>query len=450
MSQVLTENFIVELFKACLSSQSVLEITNKYLEDFYLPEESYKKVWNVMRQQFELTNKVPTLGILNEQLKTHDDALKLLVSIKRIKIPDVDVIFPTFEKFIKEVRFIELYTETGKLWNQEKQNEAIALLARKSDEILKFSLREGIHGRIVRDFEKRNEDRKLKDKDVITKIKFGIHPMDYDTNGGGKIGTSGLLLARSGTGKTTFETWVGINNAREGGITVHFQIEGTEDELKEMYDSSLSGIPLEEIEFNGIPKDRIQVMKNIMNDFITKKGEIYIVAPEKFGTLSIEECDATIEEIEKNHGKVTLAIFDNISSFTVKGKFSNSEQGERKRREEIANSITNIAVSRKLFALATEQANDVQPIKFNDPSFVMTRSDISEFKGMLRPFSYFWTWNQTTDEYHQNVGRIYNDKFRKHRSGQVRHIATSYQNARFYNSMETLKKFWDVTKNAPK
>lgn len=447
--QVLSDNFLVELFKSCINNQNVLEVVNIHLQDHFLPSDDYKKMWKSIKDSFLLTNKSPSIGILNEKLKDDQSALKLLLDIKKCKIPDVDQVFSTFEVFIKEVRFVELYTTIGKLWNKGEQDNAIKQLAKESESINNFSLKEGLYSKIFLDFEKRQEERRNKDHEELTKIPLGIHPMDFDTHGGCKVGTSGLLLARSGTGKTTFEVWAGISCAKSGGRVVHFQIEGTQKELEEMYDAAWSGISLSDIEFGGVSKDKVITIKNVNKDIIDKGGEIFIIAPESFDSISIESCNDTIEEIEKNYGKVSLAIFDNISLFTVKGRFPNSEMGERNRREAIANKITNIAVQKKLFSLATEQANDIRPDKYNNPDFVMTRSDIAEFKGMLRPFSYFWTWNQSQDEYDSNTGRIYNDKFRKYRSGQIRKICTSFENARFYNSKRTLTTFWNISTNKP-
>lgn len=448
--QTLSENYLIELFKGCLSNQNVLEVVNIHLQDNFLPEESYKKLWGAIKDSYVLTNTVPSIGVLNEKLKNDETgALKMLLDVKKCKIPDVDNIFPTFESFIKEVRFIELYTDTGKLWNQGKQDEAIKKLAEQSDSINSFSLKEGLYGKVFTNFQARQEIRKNKEHTADEKIPFGIHCLDFDTRGGGRRGTSALILGRSGTGKTTFQRWVAIHAARQGMKVVHFEIEGTEQEAMESFDAAWTGTKLEDMEFGGIKKENYAKIQNVNKDIIDKGGEIFVIAPEEFGSLYIEECNDTIEELEKIYGKIDLALFDNVELFETKGRFPNSEMGERKRREAIANKITNIAVQRKLFSLATTQANDIRPDKFNNPDFVMTRSDISEFKGMIKPFSYFCTWNVTADEYTANVGRIYNDKFRKHKSGQVRTICTSMDTARFYDSHRTLLTFWNAKENRP-
>lgn len=448
--QVLSENFIVELFKSCISNRNVLELVKQHLQFHFLPDESHKKIWNAIIQIFELTNSVPTMGVLTEKLKSDNKCLNVLLDIKRCKIPDASAILPSFETFIKEVRFVSLYTETGKLWNKGDQDKAIAELAKESEKILKFSLSSGLYAKVFLDFDKRQEQRQHKEHLEDKKIPLGIHCMDFDIRGGGRVGTSGLLLARSGTGKTTFLRWVGIAAARIGLRVVHFQIEGTEEECLEAYDAAWTGTTLEDIEFGNLSKENVRKIKNVNNDLIQGKGEIFVIAPEEFGSLYIEECDEMIEDLEKTYGKISLALFDNIELFETKGQFPNSEMGERKRRESLGNKITNIAIKRKLFSLATTQANDIRPDKYNNPDFVMTRSDISEFKGMVKPFSYFWTWNVTDDEYNASMGRIFNDKFRRHKSGQVRKIYTDSESARFYDSSRTLNNLWDNVNNKPK
>ena len=447
--QTLSENYLVELFKACLTSQNVLEVVNIHLQDNFLPEESYKHLWSAIKDSFLLTNKVPSIGILNEKLKNDSSALKMLLDVKKCKVPEIDNIFPTFESFIKEVRFIELYTDIGKLWNQGKQEDAIKQLAEQSEEINNFSLKEGLYAKVFTDFDSRNELRKNKEQESTVKVPFGINALDYYTRGGINIGTSALFLGRSGTGKTTLLRWIGICAARKGLRVIHFQIEGGEQECLDAYDAAWVGDELETIEFGGISKDKIVKVKNIQKDIVDKGGEIFVIAPAQFDSLSIDSCRDTIEEIEKTYGKVSLCLFDNLELFTAKGKFGYSEMGERMRRETIANKITNLSVMYKMACVATTQANDVRPDKFNSPDFVLTRSDINEFKNLVKPFSFFASINQTNDEYDSGICRIYIDKMRKYKSGMILTICQALNTSRFYDSHKTLNTFWNAKENKP-
>ena len=166
--------------------------------------------------------------------------------------------------------------------------------------------------------------------------------------------------------------------------------------------------------------------------------------------MNIDDCKEYIDDIEKAYGKVHMVLFDYLEIFNVSGKFSHDDQGERKRREIIAKRITNTATHFKLLSITATQANDIKPDKWNNPDFVLTRSDISEFKGALKPFSYFITLNQTRDEYDAGIIRIHNDKFRKYKSGQTYRNYQSLGNSRFYDSRRTLQYFWDEKLNKPK
>ena len=73
---------------------------------------------------------------------------------------------------------------------------------------------------------------------------------------------------------------------------------------------------------------------------------------------------------------------------------------------------------------------------------MLTRYHISEFKGIIKPFSYFVTLNQTADERNSNVMRLHIDKIRKYKA-QVPtvKIATNFDVERFYWHQKTVEMF---------
>ena len=442
----LTGNFLIEVFKLSLVSESFLSISSKHLKYQYIPSEEYKWIWREIVNSYELEGSTPTLGVLAERLRDKDLG-DLLVQIKNCKIGDNrDVVLKQLESYVKEAMFVELYQDIGETYNEGKKQEAIKLLSEKAESISKFSLIADKTKSVFQDFLKRNEERKVKDKDMQIKIPFGIHPLDYYTKGGGSTGTSALFLALSGVGKTTLLRWIGLSSARSGYRVVHFQFEGTEQEALDGYDSAWTGVSWTDIEFGNIAQSKVKGVERVRQDIINGGGEIYVIASETFSSMTIEDCNERLEEIENKIGKIDVVIFDYLEICETRRKYSD----ERDRREKIANSITNIATKFKCLACTATQANDVKPEKWNNPDFVLTRSDISEFKGALKPFSYFITLNQTKDEDENGVVRMYNDKFRKYKKGQVYKIFQSRENGRFYDSKKTLQYFWDIENNKPK
>jgi replicative DNA helicase len=442
----LTGNFLIEVFKLSIVSESFLSISSKHLKYQYLPSEEYKFIWKAIVQVYELEGKLPTIGILSERLRDKDLG-ELLLQIKNCKVGEnKDVILKQLESYIREAKFVELYETIGETYNEGKREEAIKILSDKAQTISTFSLVSESTKTVFKDFESRNEQRKQKQQDLQTKIPFGIHPLDFYTKGGGSTGTSALFLALSGVGKTTLLRWIGLSAARMGYRVVHFQFEGTEQEALDGYDSAWTGISWENMEFGDIPESKINGINRVRQDIIKGGGEIYVVASETFDSMTIEDCNERLEDIELKIGKIDVVIFDYLEICDTRRKYSD----ERDRREKIANGITNIATKFKCLSCTATQANDVKPEKWNNPDFVLTRSDISEFKGALKPFSYFITLNQTKDEDSNGVVRMYNDKFRKYKKGQVYRIFQSRENGRFYDSKKTLQYFWDEKLNQPK
>jgi hypothetical protein len=197
---------------------------------------------------------------------------------------------------------------------------------------------------------------------------------------------------------------------------------------------------LHDIEAGIMPEAKLGKILKAQSDIISNGGEIYVYASESFDTMSIEACREILLDIKQLKGDIDLVLFDYLEIFTVKGQFGNSETGERKRREDIANKITNIAVELKCATIAATQSMDVSPQLYNNEEFVMTRTHASEFKNIIKPFSQFVTLNQTDDEYENSVMRLWADKFRKYKkTTKVIRIFQSLNNSRFYDAQRTLE-----------
>jgi replicative DNA helicase len=449
MIQQLDEQFLLELFKGCLTSKNFLEVISKHLKYHYIPEQSYKIIFEKINQDFDLLQTLPTIGSLTQHFSQSKDesVLKTLLKIRNTNVTDnKDIIIKTFEKFIINAMFHDLYRRIGELHNDGKQDKAIKLLEQEANIIANFSIKDTYYTKVFGDYEKRQDQRRLKSKDNVgfNKVPFGIHALDHFTRGGMDMGTSHLFLGRSGAGKSTILRWIGLCAARQGFRVIHFQGEGTENECLVAYDAGWTSIDLSEMEFGMVPQEKVISIQKANRDIIASGGEIFVKASDSFDDLTVNDCKDIIEDIEKVHGKVDLIIFDYLEIFSIKGKYFNSETGERKRREDIANKMTNIATSFNSVVVTATQANDIRPDKYNNPDFVMTRSDISEFKGALKPFSSLITLNQSDDECDNNVGRLWVDKFRKYKRPNVPiRVAQSLNNSRYYDSKRSLEMFWD-------
>lgn len=446
MERHLTSEFVVELIKACLTYTKVLDICRKHLKYYYLITEEQKKVFKFIFESSEITGQAPTIGIIGQTYSTNTEIISLLTKVRKciVEKEHIDEILESLETYIVESRFRILYEKLGDLYNDGKKKQAYELLIQESKLINEFHLKDNYYTTVFKDFQERQDTRhNSKDSILLEKLTFGIHQLDDITRGGFNKGTSVLLLARSGVGKSTFLRWVGLCNARLGRRVVHFQAEGTEQECLNAYDAGWTSINLEDIEFGVIPETKKTKIIKAQRDILSNGGEIYVYASESFDSMTLNDSRDILLDIQSLHGSVDLVIYDYLELFTVKGQYGNSEAGERKRREDIANKITNISTEFKCGTITAAQAQDITQDKYNNPDFVMTRSHISEFKGMVKPFSYFFTLNQTDDEYENEIIRIYCDKFRKYKAKQTVRIYQSRTNGRFYDSSRTLKTFYN-------
>lgn len=441
-----TTDFVIELIKVCLSNPKVLRIVRQHVKYQYLYSESQKKILKFIFDTFDTTSIAPSIGMLGQAYATDTEVITTLSKIKKVSVTteQQDGLIETLESFIIDSRFRLLYDRLGDLYNTDKKEEAILLLNKESAEISKLKLKDKYYSTVFTSFQDRqvNRERNI-DSVLLEKITLGVHELDDQTRGGVNKGTSTLIMARSGVGKSTFLRWIGLCNARLGRRVVHFQAEGTESECLDAYDAGWTSIPLHDIEIGIIPASKRDKIMKAQMDIIGNGGEIYVYASESFDSMSIDTCRDIALDIQQIHGPIDLILYDYLELFTSKGNYGTSEQSERKRREDVANKITNTAIELKCATITATQSMDIAPALINNEDFVMTRTHASEFKNVVKPFSYFFTLNQTEDEYEEEIIRIWADKLRKYKkpSKPVR-IFQSRSNSRFYNSVKTLEELY--------
>ncbi len=443
----LTPDFVLELFANMLKSSRVFETVRPHLEFEHLPTNSHKQLLDFLRDFYDLNHKLPTYGILAETYKTNTEVTAVLAKIRAINTYDEDTyeeLLEKLEEFLKRAKFLDLHKRVTNLWNEGKTGEAISLMAQNSEAIVAFTIKSKYYKGLFSHYEERMRIRMARaDHDNVLdyKVLYGIHELNYHTRGGGALGTSCLILARSGVGKTTCLRWMGISAARSGKRVIHFQAEGSEADCFEGYDAAWTAQNTVELE-SGIAPD--PTMYSEAKRFAADGGEVYVFASEQFDSMPIEHCRDKIMEIEKIYGKVDLVLYDYLELFTVgNSRNDNSQYGERKKRDDLGKKITNMAIEFNHHAVAATQTNDISPDIWNDGTKVLTKNNIAEHKGLVRHFAYFFTLNQTNDEYDAGIMRIYIDKLRKYKGQQTIHIVQSRDNGRFYDAWSTLGMFWD-------
>jgi len=439
----LNENYIIELFKMCLRNRRVLEASIPHIKNSFLPNEETKQVWELMKTYYNATSKLITLGMISQEYSQDLKVLKVVSNIKDAQLPDKESVLSQLENFVKSSIFHEAYDQLSDLYNQGQKQKAYELMKDTAEKIGDFSIKEKYFTNLYGKFQERHRERiqrKESGEMLGEKIPTGIDEFDKITRGGVNKGDTLLALAQSGVGKTKFLRSVGLAASRRGFKGLHISAEGTLQENLDAYDAGVSGQKLRDIEGANISQEIIDKIKIAARNITLKGGEVFIEAFEQFDTATISDVRNLILEIEKIHGKLSFLCLDYLELFDPgDGKrYGTSNDQERKRRESVSNKLKNIAVEFNMAVFTATQASTVSPELLNDPEFFQTRYNISEFKGVIKPFSYFITFNKTKDENEISMMRIYMDKVRKYAGGQIIKIYQRYDRERFYDRKKTI------------
>lgn len=439
----LNSNFLDELFKTCLKSNDVLQTTITYLKYEYLPAQEYKKILKIIYNTYELDKEKLTIGVLSQKLDNDEDALEVLTRIKKSDANTNQTLFTQLEDYIRRAWFIDLYNRMGEFYNEGKRDKAINLLEEEGSKINEFTIKEKEFEPIFGGFEKRYKERKRDadtGKNLLGKVSFGIDSLDERTNGGCDIGDIFECVMPSGMGKTKYLRYLGVHNARLGKRVLHIQAEGTKKEVQDGYDATIAGVSMTNMEFAQLDETRLKKVKKSINNV---NGEIYIYAFEQFGQANMLELEQIVNDAIKSYGNFDLVILDYIDKFEPSNnkKYAATQEGEKMRRQAIADDFKNICVKHEMAGGTATQTSDIPSAKKNDPNFVITRSYIKGDKNQVEPFSYVFTGNQTNDEYNNGIMRIFEEKLRKYKAGAIHHIVTAYNNERFYSPQKTRQMF---------
>lgn len=447
-SKKLSPTFVVELCKACLTNSKITDICVQHLKYHYLENDAQKQVFKFIIDSYQTTETLPTLGTIAQNFSANKEVLSFLNEVKSIKInkEEGELLLSQFEDFVKHSRFIEIFNTTHDLYQEGKRDEAIQFMSHESIKVNEFTIKQKYYTTVFKDYIERDDKRVQEARKSGTakgKIPTGIRELDEITYGGWRRKTSALILGQSGQGKSTALRWFGIAAARTGHIVVHFQIEGSEQECLTNYDSAWTATKtnaFESQEYGDVDDKTRKLIEKARKDIIDKfKGEIVVYATESFDALTVERSREVLNDVVDIYGRVDLVIYDYLEVLETTKKHAD----ERKRREILSNNITGIALEFDCATVTATQANDINPKDLINPEFCMTRHNISEFKGALKPFSYFITLNATPAEYDDDIMRLKIDKLRGYKvPKEPIYIAQKKDISRFYESERTLLEFY--------
>lgn len=453
MSFKLTPSFLDDLFSLLYRNQTILQICSKHLKYEYIPKElvEYKLILKSIFNQYNISGKLPSIGITSQQYSTNADVQEALAGIKETNIPeDIELMINQLQDYIKNVRFQLLNEQVVDLYQKGEQERAIQLSAEESNNIIRLSLREegGKFSRIFGDFEHIIEERQIKsNSEKGEKVPFFIDPIDDVTFGGFDEGDTALWILRSGVGKSTALKWTGLMSAMLGFDVLHIQLEGSKAEAEDKYTQIWLKTDFVNIKKGDLPENiRLEAQKTL--DQMKARGrDVFVYAFEKFGEASMIDVRELVLEYEKIKGKFPHLIIIDSLDLLITGtnkKIDSDPAYKKEKMQKVAQLMKDIAIEFKTRILTATQTGDVSPVIWDDETKVLTRSNTEGDRTLVKPFSYVFTFNQTSDEMKAKIGRIYIDKLRNYSpKDQVYPICTSFDRGAFYDKSKTIKKYYN-------
>lgn len=439
----LTSEYVLELLHTAFYQENFFQVLALHLQYNFLVTEQEKKLWKKALQLYHLNNKVPSLGVIQVELRKDEKVKDLIVQIKALEDIDHMQVIDSFEEFIKENRYVEIFEKSGELYNKGEQKAAYDIFIEGAERIGNFTIKDKIYNKVFANFTERNNERILAVDDIDKKTPFGIDKLDEACLGGPEAGDTVLLMAESGIGKSQFLYHYGITTARRGGDVAIYQIEGTEKQVMDRLDSAWTGTLYHEMKTGQINDEKYKKLKVISQRI---RGEIFVEAFEKFGGVTFFEIRKSAITLKKMNPNLKLILIDYLELMEVGDGIQYGPSTERHKQQKLGRLLKELAMELKVVVATVTQASNLPSELKKDPTFVMTREYLAEDKGKIRPFDYFFTLNQSYDEMKlrdkNNVRtpiiRIYTDKIREHASGLVVKIVTNFSRARFYDKKKTL------------
>lgn len=441
-NNVLTEEFLMDLFFTCMNNDYVLAVVMEQIKKSYLPDRDFISLFNQLKTYYKEYKKAPTYSILGQAVSRQKSVAALLDDIYESGNElGTEQALEQLENYIKQVRFQQTYKEAGELFNKADHEQASLKLQEYAEWVSTFSLRESEFVDVIGTFGIRFKGNRQKHNAVDKQLpitRFYIDELDVMNNGRDLRTQLTVFLAATGVGKSHAARWIGKNACQIDGLNVlHFQLEGSRDEVVNAYSASLVKCSTFRYETGTIRDVEIARMEEMLKDV---SGKLYVKSYPKFNShVSTVDIRNGIQDFKKRYGiSPDVVIIDSIDLLIDASGRKYSENGERHKRIAVANDLKDLAADENVWMVGTYQSTIENRDWLNDEKNVLTEFNTAEAKGLARPLTHLITLNQSDRERKEHTMRINVAKSRFFEKGEPFKIATDYENEQFYDRERSL------------
>lgn len=432
----------MDLFFTCMNNDYVLAVVMEQIKKSYLPDRDFISLFNQLKTYYKEYKKAPTYSILGQSVSRQKSVAALLDDIYDSGNElGTEQALEQLENYIKQVRFQQAYKEAGELFNKADHEQASLKLQEYAEWVSTFSLRESEFVDVIGTFGIRFKGNRQKHNAVDKQLpitRFYIDELDVMNNGRDLRTQLSVFLAPTGVGKSHVARWIGKNACQIDGLNVlHFQLEGSRDEVVNAYSASLVKCSTFRYETGTIRDAEVERMEEMLKSVA---GKLYVKSYPKFNShVSTIDIRNGIQDFKKRYGiSPDVVIIDSMDLLTDASGRKYSESGERHKRIAVANDLKDLAADENVWMVGTYQSTVENRDWLNDENNVLTEFNTAEAKGLARPLTHLITLNQSDREREENTIRLYVAKSRFFKKGKPFKIATDYENEQFYDRERSL------------
>ncbi len=435
-NNVLTEDFLIDLFFTCMKNDYVLAVTMEQIKKSYLPDRDFIALFNQLKTYYKEYKKPPTFSILGQAVSRQRSVSALCDDVEGCgKELGTEQCLEQLENYIKQVRFQQAYKEAGELFNKAEHDQASQKLQDYAEWVSTFSLRESEFVDVIGTFGIRFKGNRQKHNSTDQQLpitRFYIDELDVMNNGRDLRTQLSVFLAPTGVGKSHAARWIGKNACQDGLNVLHFQLEGSRDEVVNAYSASLVKCSTFRYETGTIRDKEIEKMEQMLSEV---SGKLYVKSYPKFNShVSTVDIRNGIQDFKKRFGiSPDVVIIDSIDLLIDSSGRKYSENGERHKRIAVANDLKDLAADENVWMVGTYQSTIENRDWLNDEKNVLTEFNTAEAKGLARPLTHLITLNQSDRERKEHTMRLFVAKSRFFEKGEPFRIATDYEYEQFYD-----------------
>lgn len=439
----LTAEYLYELYATAIRFDMVCNVLVTHMKKEYLPDRSFQRIQEVFANHYRSYKVAPSYAVLSQTFHADYDAIELINTFREYDSGhNPEVVIDMLEQYIKGVELQAVYVEVGKLYNQNRQEQAEEKLKGYAQWLSGFTLKTTAFIDVAKTFTARFNKNRKREEEIAASGKlpvtrFYLPDLDELNAGRNLRGQLSCFLASTGVGKSHIAKHIGIRaNVDDGLHVLHYQLEGSEEEALNAYSGGL-------IARNSFYFERGKISELEMRKFekeIEKyAGSITVRSFPRFNArVSSLDIKNGIAEYRKINGfSPDIVIIDSMDLLTDASRRNWGAEHERSKRIAVANDLKDLAADESVWMVVTYQATIENREWLNDENNVLTEYNCSEAKGLARPCTHLVSLNQSANERGEDMMRLHIAKSRFFKKGDTFKIATDFDNEIFYDVQRT-------------